>query len=333
MIIGFPNKATARGGPGSFQTRISMALKEQGWKIVYPEDNILPDVILVVAGTRKLNWLRKCKKKGVRIVHRLDGLWWSHRIRPCSLRKKIVAEICNWISRIIRHVFADVVIYQSHFVKDWWHRKYGKASCEETVIYNAVNLSEFYPRSDSKDKSAPRLLCIGSTMLSSPPYIQPPIFLSKRLCDLGLISKTVVYGDAEKEGYDKLSSTAEIELAGILPREKIPQILQNAVFLVLEVNSACPNAVIESLAAGIPVIGFDTGALKELVPPEAGVIVPYGADYWKLEMPDLESLEKAAIKVLKNWQEYSDGARKFAEERFGLDKMVEKYISLLLPEL
>ena len=56
MIIGFPNKATARGGPGSFQTRISMALKEQGWKIVYPEDNILPDVILVVAGTRKLNW-------------------------------------------------------------------------------------------------------------------------------------------------------------------------------------------------------------------------------------------------------------------------------------
>lgn len=331
MIIGFPHKAPACGGPGSFQTRITIALEEQGWKIVYPEDNILPDVILVVGGTRKLNWLRKCKKKDVRIVHRLDGILWEHRVCSCSLKEKIVSEAYNWISRIIRHMFADIVVYQSQFIEDCWHKRYGKASCEETVIYNAVNLSEFYPRSDSKDKSVPRLLCIEGSILSSPAHIQPLIFLSKRLYDLGLISKTVVCGYVGNEGHNKLSSVAKIELAGVLPREKIPQILQNAVYLVLEVNPPCPNSVIEALAAGIPVIGFDTGSLKELVAPEAGVIVPYGgANPWKLEVPDLEPLEEAAMKVLNNWQEYSRGARKIAEERFELNNMVEKYLDVLL---
>ena len=69
---------------------------------------------------------------------------------------------------------------------------------------------------------------------------------------------------------------------------------------------------------------FDTGALRELVSPEAGIIVPYGADPWRLDVPDLDSLEQAAIKLLKNRQEYSKGARKIAEDRFGLDKMVDQ---------
>lgn len=328
MVIGFPHRASAFGGPGSFQTRISAALEEQGWQIVYPEDNILPDVILVVSGTRKLNWLRKCKKKGVRIVHRLDGILWEHRIYSCSLKQKIFAEIYNWLARIIRHIFADIVVYQSNFIKECWHRKYGKASCDETVIYNAVNLSEFFPRSNLKENFVPRLLCVEGTIPSSQAHVQPLIFLSQRLYDLGLISKTTVYGHVEKEAYNKLSSAENIELAGILPRDKMSQQLQKAIYLALEVNPPCPNSVIEALAAGIPVIGFDTGSLKELVVPEAGVIVPYGADPWKLEMPDLKPLEEAAIKVLNDWQKFSDGARKIAEERFALNNMVEKYLDV-----
>jgi len=332
MIIGLPHKPPRTGGPGSFQTRICRALEKRGWKIVYPKDNVLPNVILVVGGTRKLSWLRKCKKKGTRIVHRLDGILWQHKVSSCSLKIKIVSEAYNWLSRIIRNIFADTVIYQSQFIMDCWHRQYGKASCKETVIYNAVSLSEFCLGSDSQDNSLPKLLCVEGSILSGPAYIQPLIFLSKRLYDLGLISGTVVYGHIERGGYNKLSSSATLKLAGVIPREQIPHILRNAVYLVLEVNPPCPNSVIEALAAGIPVIGFDTGALAELVPPEAGIIVPYGADPWRLDVPDLESLESAAIKVLKNWQEYSKGARKIAEERFNLDNMVEKYISVLSPE-
>lgn len=329
LCLGFPHHPSNIGGPGSFQTRISKALEKRGWKIVYPEDNVLPDVILVVGGTRKLSWLRKCKKKGTKIVHRLDGLFWQHRVSSYSLKTKIVSEIYNWLSRTIRNIFADTVIYQSQFIRDCWHRQYGKASCEETVIHNAVSLSEFCPGSDSQDNSLPKLLCIEGSIHSSPAYTEPLIFLTKRLYDLGLISGSVVYGCIEQEGYNKLSSIATIELAGAIPREQIPHVLRNAVFLVLEVNPPCPNSVIEALASGIPVIGFDTGALRELVSPEAGIVVPYGGDPWKLHTPDVSRLEAAALQVLAKWDEFSSGARQLAEDRYSLDEMVDKYLTAL----
>jgi len=41
-------------------------------------------------------------------------------------------------------------------------------------------------------------------------------------------------------------------------------------------------------------------------------------------------LALAAKNVLENWDEYSNGARKVAEERFDADKMVDAYISVIL---
>ena len=61
-----------------------------------------------------------------------------------------------------------------------------------------------------------------------------------------------------------------------------------------EVNPPCPNSVIESLACGLPVIGFDSGSLKELVTDDAGCIVPYGSNPWKLETPDISALARVS---------------------------------------
>lgn len=99
------------------------------------------------------------------------------------------------------------------------------------------------------------------------------------------------------------------------------------IYFSAEVNPPCPNAVIEALACGIPVLGFDTGSLSELVPPAAGKTVPYGADVWKLESPDISSLTEAALEILTNLPQYQQSARQHAEENLGLDLMVEKYLN------
>ena len=44
--------------------------------------------------------------------------------------------------------------------------------------------------------------------------------------------------------------------------------------------------------------GFDTGALKD-VTGEAGIIVPYGADPWKLEQPHTAPLIDAAEQLIR----------------------------------
>jgi glycosyltransferase involved in cell wall biosynthesis len=58
--------------------------------------------------------------------------------------------------------------------------------------------------------------------------------------------------------------------------------------------------------------------------------VPYGANYWKLEAPKTESLAKAAAQVLDNLENFRSNACRRAEENFGLDEMVERYMKVLL---
>jgi glycosyltransferase involved in cell wall biosynthesis len=80
----------------------------------------------------------------------------------------------------------------------------------------------------------------------------------------------------------------------------------------------------------LPVIGFDTGSLKELVTDDAGCIVPYGANPWKLETPDISALALSAGKILTKQDQFRAAARSRADSAFGLDQMVESYLKVLM---
>ena len=121
-----------------------------------------------------------------------------------------------------------------------------------------------------------------------------------------------------------------INWAGVVKRDDIPQIDRSAHLLFsADLNAACPNAVIEALACGLPVVSFATGALPELLEGGAGLVAPYGSNYWKLEPPVVEPLAEAALKLLRR-EDYRVAARKRAEELFGLDTMTEKYLKALV---
>lgn len=97
-----------------------------------------------------------------------------------------------------------------------------------------------------------------------------------------------------------------------------------------EVNPPCPNSVIEALACGLPVIGFDTGSLAEIVQGDAGRFVPYGGNQWKLEPPDISALAEAATEVLQDQPRFRKRARERAETTLGIDQMVDEYLKVLL---
>jgi glycosyltransferase involved in cell wall biosynthesis len=126
-------------------------------------------------------------------------------------------------------------------------------------------------------------------------------------------------------------SDVPIIWAGLQPPERIPELDRSAHLLYsADLNAACPNAVIEALACGLPVVAFDTGALRELVTGDAGRVVPYGGDPWRLETPDLPALSQAALEILNNQERFRLAARQRADAAFGLDEMVEKYLEVLL---
>jgi glycosyltransferase involved in cell wall biosynthesis len=88
--------------------------------------------------------------------------------------------------------------------------------------------------------------------------------------------------------------------------------------------------VIEALGCGLPVVGFDTGSLHELVTGDAGRLAPYSGDPWKLEAPDVQPLVEAAEQVLSDPGRFRREARRRAEAGLGVEEMVDGYLKVLL---
>jgi glycosyltransferase involved in cell wall biosynthesis len=322
LKITFPHPS-GHGGPGSFQERISKELANNGWTVTYPSSTHTPDLVFIIGGTRKLFWLIKLKLKKVPIVLRLDGINWLHRKKSIKSAKYLKAEIQNVILKVLHAFIADYIVYQSHFVKSWWERNGLKNHVPFSVIKNGVDTDKF-KTFNKKDKI--RLVCLEGTLDYSPYTVNLLNQLSVHLKDKLDIH---LYGKFEDDTA-RVSLSNHIFYHGAIGRDDVPSAMQNSIYLSLDVNPACPNTVIEALACGSPVIGFDTGALKELVQEDCGVIVPYGSDPWKLQMPDVQALKNAIQVVLNNYEKYSKNARLFAEQHYRFENVFKMYESIFI---
>lgn len=291
--------------------------------------------VLVVGGTRDLPGLWHAKRRGVRIVQRLDGMNWIHRKRRTGWRHYARAEYGNIILSVIRSRLADKIVYQSEFSHQWWERIYGISQRPWHIVYNGVDLQHYSPTGQGKkpDDHIRILLVEGAISGGYEWGLETAIQVAERINrpDKKRVELMVVGRVAEslQREWSK-KAVIPINFTGLVPQEKIAELDRSAhVLYAADLNAACPNSVIEAMACGLPVVAFDTGALSELVEENAGSIVPYGGDPWKLDPPDIEKLVEAALIILKNQAKFSKGARDRAEEAFSLEHMVEGYLSAL----
>jgi glycosyltransferase involved in cell wall biosynthesis len=327
----------------SFQHKLATGLDRLGIEACFDLSDWPYQAVLVIGGTRQLGMLWRARRRGARIVQRLDGMNWLHRVRESghrprpSLRHYLRAEYGNNLLTLIRARLADSIIYQSEFSRRWWERVHGPTKSPNRVVHNGVNLVTYHPHGPG-GPPADRwrvLLVEGSLMGGYETGLEAAVGLVDQLQKaapppgkvelmvVGKVSPTVQQIWRENAGID-------IQWAGLFPQEQIPQIDRSAHLLYsADLNAACPNSVIEALACGLPVVAFDTGALPELVTPGAGQIASYGGDPWKLEPPDISGLCQAALEVINDLPGFRRGARQRAEEAFSLENMVAGYLSAL----
>jgi len=327
-------RVESMGGVGSFRIKFAEGLKSRGIEVTHDLDAPRVDFILLLAGTRNLLGLHRARKRGIPIIQRLDGINWVQRKRWTSIRYHLRSEYGNAVLAFIRRFLTDKIIYQSEFTHQWWENWYGETRVPHTVIHNAVNLDIYHPpqvENFSRPEKYRLLLVEGSLAGGLDSGLRWAVKFAENLTKLLPIELLVVGRVDESYKAKIISETrADVKFLGVLPREKIPAIDSSAhLYFSAEVNPPCPNAVIEALACGLPVLGFDTGSLSELVPPSAGKTVPYGNDQWKLEEPDISALTEAALEILTNLPKYQKGARQHAEENLSLDLMVEKYLEFI----
>ena len=250
-----------------------------------------------------------------------------------SMQKRVQRYACR---------LADCVLANADAVKDWLIGE-GYDASKIVVIRNGVDLSRFDHANDSArirhqlglPHDAPvvtvvsrlnrlkgleqflaaaavvgtrfpnvRFLVVGETNPNDRPYLSVLTALAERL---GLGDRVV--------------------FAGL--RTDVPQLLASATVSVMpSLNEALSNVLLESMAAGVPVVATRVGGTPEAIEDGVnGLLVPPG---------DAAALARGICQVLADpelAQRLGPAARRSVNERFGMDRMVsatEKlYCSLL----
>jgi glycosyltransferase involved in cell wall biosynthesis len=324
------------GGPASFRARLAAGLAKRGIASHQNLDDPTCQAVLVIGGSKRVDELLRARQRGLRLVQRLNGMNWLHKRRNTGMKHYLKSEWNNFILASIRRWLADRVVYQSGFARTWWQSVYGAVKAPGRVIFNGVDLEEFSPQQTNlRPAGRERILLVEGRLGGGYEIgLENAVGLAQRLALLRPNPvELMVVGDVP----DPLRARCEraapgmVRWQGVVKRDEIAAIDRSAHLLFsADLNAACPNSVVEALACGLPVVAFATGSLSELVTDEAGCVVPWGSNYWKLEPPDLDGLSSSAAGMLSDLERFQNGARARALQAFGLETMVDLYLEALL---
>lgn len=179
------------------------------------------------------------------------------------------------------------------------------------TVYNGINLNEFTFNSERGDY----LIFLGRICQEKGTYeaIQIARKAKKKLYIAGIVQEH----DYFKEKIKPYLDNNQIKYLGIVNNDERNLLLRNALALLHPVNK--PErfglVMIEAMACGTPVIGFNLGSVKEVVKHEkTGFVVNDVEDA-------VNSVQKLEIINRIN-------CRKRVEKYFTIDRMVEEYIKV-----
>jgi len=150
-------------------------------------------------------------------------------------------------------------------------------SQEIGVIYNGIDVSEFEPNFDSTSDDEIRVVCVSR--LIERKGINYLIEAVEKLKDKQIQLILVGEGnqeDALRKLVDNLKIPDKVDFKGYVDHDQIAEIYRNSdIFVLPSLNEGMSNALLEALAAGLPVIVTDTGGTSELLDGN-GVLIPMG---------------------------------------------------------
>ncbi len=231
-----------------------------------------------------------------------------------------------------KKVFEKVLTQHLHIVtpSNWLSQEVKKSSLlckfKVTVIPNGIDTEQFSPR----DKDCVR------QVLGIPLKAKVILFVAQsvnnRRKGFDLLSRALKKNKSNNlfllsigEGFPQLNSNIpHLHLGPVTIKQLLPAIYSAAdIFVLPSLQDNLPNTVLESLACGTPVIGFDVGGIPDMVRPEiTGLLVPVG---------DIDTLNKSITELLENTKmrdQMSKNCRRIAVKEYSLKIQANYYEKL-----
>ena len=293
-------------------------------------------VALILLKAPSLSFYNLCQLHGVRIVLRVDGFYNPVQFNNAETGSGFFQSRNMTESRIelnygmqIALLKADWVVYQSEFSKEMLDKFLYRRTHDYSIIPNGVNLSHFQPQENVLGK---RVLIFG-TLRDLDAFacsLDAFLHLSKRASDVSLRIVGSMTEEVDRYFSRWLESnqalSARVEALGSIGFDSLPQVISECmVSISIKSGDWCPNAVLETLACGVPVVCQRFGGTSEIVG-KAGVVID--AQEYCYDSSLSEKILVALEEIIDNHPMY----KALAIERSGIYDM-EKITSLYLDVL
>jgi glycosyltransferase involved in cell wall biosynthesis len=273
---------------------------------------VRPDVIQI--HSPNLVWLAAWANLKIRIVHVLHG--YGTITRSGGVISFVVRQIHRWVNRRTNAKIVTV----SEKMREPAAKFFGVEKAQVDSVVNGV-AHESFKFLTNKPKRNPTILMLGTLSAHKGQHLGIQAFkdLARQLPE----ARMIIVGDGEsrtvlEDAINNLSLNESISLTG--RRNDLGNVFESSDLLwQLSKSEAMPMVVIEAMAAGVPVIGFDVEGVNEVVvDAETGHLVRYG---------DLDAIVEKSLNTLTNTDSYNK-LRALARLRFENAYSYETFVRL-----
>lgn len=228
---------------------------------------------------------------------------------------------------------ADHVFWQSDFCRRAAEQFLGPRGGAGEVLFNAVDTKRFVPSSSPRDAGPFTFLMTGKFDRHMAYRPRAAIAAMAIARGDGLDARLVLAGrfeDATAAALDAQIGEAGladvIERRGPYTQKEAPALYAAAdAYLALTFNDACPNAVIEAMACGLPVLFNDSGGTPELVGKSAGIGLAVTQGWEHVQVPEAAAVAAGMARIVEGHASMAVAARSRAVATFEIEDWLRRH--------
>ncbi len=277
-----------------------------------------PDVIEIHTPT--VAWVVAWANLNIPCVHVIHG--YGAITREGSMRDSAV----RFVHRMVQHRLKANFITVSPAMAGVAATYFGTGSSLFEAVPNGVDLSKFRPHRNPPDNSTPTIMMLGTLSLNKG-HACGLHALGTMLEYRPSVRLRIVGEGAAREALGNLVKALGLEghVEFLGRREDVSELMATAHTLwQLSESEGLPMVVLEAMAAGLPVVGFDVRGTRDVVVDgETGYLVPYG---------DVQAVARKTAEILNDqetFQRLTHQGQLRVQKHFSLAGMVEGHERML----